>query len=209
MKMKGVIKRKTALAGMAFAALVLFNLFQVVSNSRLRKSLDMLQAAMHAQEYDFAVHRIQQSLVGGVLRDVNLETRYKGEQFSVSQIVQKTKLSILFLFSSTDCANCVRAEVDELNKLPARVPAKQAQVAGIGFSETVDSTFLFYSFGVKPLFPVYRSKADSLVISSSRQPTPLVLLVDNRGEILAAYVAEALNAAKREKFYKFIRIVLS
>ncbi len=189
---------------MILILLVILNLVQLAINSTLQKSITNLRAQETTQDHNFKTFRIEQSLIDRTVKELGLShVLWFEDTLNLESILQRKSISILFIFSSLDCANCIHREVLKLNHLNSRVALVSLQIVGLGFVESSDKTFLrTLTGGIEFQFPVYQLQ----IHRSAHFHTPTILLVDQAGKIILPYISVVADETRANRFHRVLEM---
>lgn len=193
----------------AFVLLVVFNLMQVAINTTLEKSISELRSQQEIEDSRFKTFRIEQSLIDRTVMDLGFdEVLSAAGTVKLKKLLMKKPASILFIFSSLDCSNCLHTEINRLNQLVSKSTRTSVQILGLGIVESLDRTYLrVIAGGIEPLFPVYRLEHARPL--SNDLHTPAIVIVDKAGQIFLSYVASIGDEMKTERFHRTLEMVFT
>jgi hypothetical protein len=203
-----VIPMRHLFVAVAFLLLIVLNLVQLALNVTLEKSTSELKSRENALDRKFRTFLIEEALAGRTVMEAGFsDVKSAADTFAISEILLKKPVSILFVFSSLDCSNCIHEEIKSLNALSSRKRKNSTQVLGLGIVESLDKTYLrVITGGIEPLFPVYRIEEPHF--DSNHFHTPSIMIVDRVGRIVFSYVAVTGDETKRKRFQRVLELFL-
>jgi hypothetical protein len=177
---------------------------QLAINITLQKSITNLRAQETTQDHSFKNFRVEQSLIERTVKELGLShVLWFQDTLELESLLHRKSISILFIFSSLDCTNCLGREVLTLNQLSSKDPSVSLQIIGLGFVESLDKTFLrTLTGGIELQFPVYQL----LTHRSDHFHTPTILLVDQAGKVILSYISVVGDETRASRFQRVLEM---
>lgn len=202
----GMVPTSRPFIVVAFLLLVVFNLALLAMNATLEKSISEMRSQQDIEDSRFKSFRIEQSLIDRTIMDLGFdEVLSSTDTLKLKELLLKKTVSILFIFSSLDCSNCLHEETKQLNQLVSKSITTSVQILGLGIVESLDRTYLrVIAGGIEPLFPVYRLEHTRHL--SNDLHTPTIVIVDKAGQIFFSYVASIGDEMKTKRFHRTLEM---
>jgi hypothetical protein len=200
----GILKRKVPEIvnsnNLIVLLLILFNFFQIYRTTKFKKQVLELSEKSILYKRLVWVEEFEWILSGKKLNNFVLFGIKNGTLSLEGPMV-------LFFIHHKSCLNCIRDEILEINHFIKQNNLFRS-VGILLFSRgqnSIDSlNFLNGVVSAKPIFPIYFCYDTTAIVEDVRLEESIILFINEKREIILAYIPEPNNVLKRKNFYRII-----
>jgi hypothetical protein len=200
----GILKRKVPEIvnsnNLIVLLLILFNFFQIYRATKFKKQVLELSEKSILYKRLVWVEEFEWILSGKKLNNFVLFGIKNGTLSLEGPMV-------LFFIHHKSCLNCIRDEILEINHFIKQNNLFRS-VGILLFSRgqnSIDSlNFLNGVVSAKPIFPIYFCYDTTAIVEDVRLEESIILFINEKREIILAYIPEPNNVLKRKNFYRII-----